>query len=298
VSGVEQVELAPPAPVPDAPHGVYGPSAFGDGARRFWSLTFMLARTEFKLRFFGSALGYLWTLMRPLLFFGVLLLVFTKLVKVGSHQTPYYAEYLLMAIILFTYFQEATSGSVQSLVARENLLRKVRFPRLAVPLSVSLFCLFNLGMNLIVVFVFILAAGIEPRLSWLELIPLVAMLVILASGVGMLLSALYVRYRDIQPIWEVFSQILWYGSPILYTVQTAAKKSLLGIPFSRLLTINPIGAILTQARKAMLDPTAPSATQAIGGVPRLLIPIGIVLGLCALGLWFFNREAPHISERL
>jgi ABC-2 type transport system permease protein len=298
MSSLQQTTEIIPAPGRSASHRVYGPSAFGDGARRFWSLTFMLARTEFKLRFFGSVLGYVWTLMRPLLFFGVLLVVFTKLVKVGSADTPHYAQYLLTAIILFTYFQEATSSSVGSLVGRENLLRKVRFPRLAVPLSVSLFCLFNLGMNLIVVFAFVLGAGIEPRLSWLELLPLIALLVVLATGVSMLLSALYVRYRDIQPIWEVCSQILWYGSPILYTVQTAAKKSFLGIPFSRLLTINPIGAILTQTRKALLDPHAPSAASAIGGTARLLIPFGIVIVLFAVGLWYFNREAPHISERL
>jgi ABC-2 type transport system permease protein len=296
MSSVGQVE--PGARRAPKRHGVYGPSAFGGGAKRFWSLTFMLARTEFKLRFFGSVLGYLWTLMRPLMFFGVLLIVFTQLLHVGSNKTPFYAEYLLSSIILFTYFQEATSGSVQSLVARENLLRKVRFPRLAVPLSVSLFCLFNLGMNLIVVFIFVLGAGVEPRLSWLEMIPLVGLLVLLASSVAMILSALYVRYRDVNPIWEVFSQILWYGSPILYTVQTAAKRSFLGIPFARLLTINPIGAILTQARKALIDSKAPSAAAAIGGTVRLLIPLGIIAGLLLFGLWFFNREAPHISERL
>lgn len=279
-------------------HRVHGPSALGESSRRFWSLTFMLARTEFKLRFFGSVLGYLWTLMRPLLFFGVLLVVFTKLLHVGSNATPNYAEYLLSGIILFTYFQETTSGAVPSLVGRENLLRKVRFPRLVVPLSVSLFCLFNLGMNMIVVFIFVLGAGIKPSLGWLELIPLIALLVVLSSGVGMLLSALYVRFRDVQPIWEVISQILWYGSPILYTVQTAAKEHFLGIPFSRILMFNPIGAILTQLRHAFLDPTAPTAASAIGGTLRLLIPLGIIAGLFALGLWYFNREAPNISERL
>lgn len=281
-----------------ARHGVYGPSALGGGARRFWSLTFMLARTEFKLRFFGSILGYVWTLMRPLLFFGVILLVFTKLLNVGASKTPYYAQYLLMAIILFTYFQEATGNSVQSLVGRESMLRKVRFPRMAVPMSVSMFCLFNLGMNLIVVFAFILGAGIEPRWTWLELIPLTALLVVLATSVGMLLSALYVRYRDVQPIWEVCLQLLWYGSPILYTVQTAAHRSFFGIPFSRLLMINPIGAILTQARYAVIDPNAPTAAEAIGGTARLLIPLGIIAVMLVIGLWYFKREAPHISERL
>jgi ABC-2 type transport system permease protein len=288
----------PVSPIAPASHRVYGPSALGGGLHRFWSLTFMLARTEFKLRFFGSVFGYLWTLVRPLLFFGVLLFVFTDLLHINSKAIPHYPEYLLESIILFTYFQETTSGSVASLVARENLLRKVRFPRLVVPLSVALTSLFNLGMNLIVVFIFILASGIEPRLTWLELPVLVALLVIISVGVGMLLSALYVRFRDIQPIWEVISQVLWYGSPILYTVQTAANKHLFGISFARILVINPLGAILTQARKAFLDPSAPSAVQAIGGNARLLLPFAITAALFALGLWFFNREAPRISENL
>jgi ABC-2 type transport system permease protein len=277
---------------------VYGPSALGGGLHRFWSLTFMLARTEFKLRFFGSVLGYVWTLMRPLMLFGVLLFVFTELLHINSQTVPHYPEYLLESIILFTYFQETTSGSVPSLVGRENLLRKVRFPRLVVPLSVALTCFFNLCMNLIVVFIFILASGIEPRWTWLELPVLIALLVIISTGVGMLLSALYVRFRDIQPIWEVIAQILWYGSPILYTVQTAANKSLFGISFARILVINPLGAILTQARKALLDPAAPSAARAIGGNARLLLPFAITAALFALGLWFFNREAPRISENL
>jgi ABC-2 type transport system permease protein len=288
----------PVSPIAPASHRVYGPSALGGGLHRFWSLTFMLARTEFKLRFFGSVFGYLWTLVRPLLFFGVLLFVFTDLLHINSKAIPHYPEYLLESIILFTYFQETTAGSVASLVGRENLLRKVRFPRLVVPLSVALTSLFNLGMNLIVVFIFILASGIEPRLTWLELPVLVALLVIISVGVGMLLSALYVRFRDIQPIWEVISQVLWYGSPILYTVQTAANKHLFGISFARILVINPLGAILTQARKAFLDPAAPSAARAIGGNARLLIPFAITAGLFAFGLWFFNREAPRISENL
>jgi ABC-2 type transport system permease protein len=297
VSTIPDVGLPAARPAP-ASHRVYGPSALGGGLQRFWSLTFMLARTEFKLRFFGSVFGYLWTLVRPLLFFGVLLFVFTKIVNVNSTAVPHYPEYLLESIILFTYFQETTSGCVASLVGRENILRRVRFPRLVIPMSVALYCLFNLCMNLIVVFIFILASGVEPRWSWLELPVLVALLVTISAGVGMLLSALYVRFRDIQPIWEVIAQVLWYGSPILYTVQTAAKHHLLGISFARILVINPIGAIITQARHALLQPSAPSAARAIGGDARLLIPLAIIALLFALGLWYFNREAPLISEKL
>lgn len=290
-----------PAPVKRSPasHRVHAPSAMGGGLQRFWSLTFMLARTEFKLRFFGSVLGYVWTLVRPLMLFGVMLFVFTVILDINKdNPTPHYPEYLLTSLILFIYFQETTSGAVGSLVGRENLLRRVRFPRLVVPLSVALFCFFNLCMNLVVVFIFILAAGIDPRWSWLEMIPLVGLLVIFASGVGMLLSALYVRFRDVQPIWEVFLQLLYYGTPILYTVETATKHEFLNIPFARILVINPLGAIVTQARKALLQPSAPSAAATLGGVPRLLIPLGIVAGLFALGLWYFNHEAPLISEKL
>jgi ABC-2 type transport system permease protein len=297
-AGEEVVGATPPAQRPTASHRVYGPSALGGGVHRFWSLTFMLARTEFKLRFFGSVFGYVWTLVRPLMFFGVLLFVFTVLFKPKGGQVAHYPEYLLESIILFTYFQETTSGSVQSLVGRENLLRKVRFPRLVVPLSVALFCFFNLCMNLIVVFAFILLSGVTPMWTWFELPLLLGLLVIISTGIGMLLSALYVRFRDIQPIWEVIAQILFYATPILYTIQTVPGHQLFGVPFSRILVLNPLGAILTQARKALLDPHAPSVVAALGSAPRLLIPLGIIFALFALGLWYFNREAPRISENL
>jgi ABC-2 type transport system permease protein len=235
--------------------------------------------------------------------FGVMLFFFTKILNINAHNpTAHYAEYLLESIILITYFQEATAGAVPSLVGRENMLRRVRFPRLVVPLSVSLYCLFNLGMNLIVVFIFILASNITPTWTWLEMIPLIGLLVILATGVGMLLSALYVRFRDVQPIWEVLLQLLYYGSPVMYTVQTVSTKHFhplgINIPYAHLIVANPLGAILTQTRKVLLQSSAPSAARALGGEVRLLIPLGIVAGVFALGLWYFNREAPLISEKL
>lgn len=269
----------------------FGPSAMGNDLRRFWSLTLMLATTEFKLRFFGSALGYVWTLMRPLMLFGVLYLVFTEVVRFGE-GVKHYPVYLLTAIVLFTYFSEATGGSVPSLLGRESMLRKIRFPRMVIPLSVSLTSLFNLGMNLIAVFIFALANGVRPQWGWLELPLLIAILVVLATGVGMLLSALFVRYRDIEPIWDVVTQLLFYGSPILYVISALPDSA------ERILLANPIAAVLTEMRHALLDPDAPTAAAAIGGAPRLLIPAGIVVAVFALGLWVFHREAPRIAENL
>jgi ABC-2 type transport system permease protein len=247
--------------------------------------------TDFKLRYFGSALGYLWSLVRPLLFFGTVYLVFTEIFNAGK-GIPHYPVYLLGSIILWTFFTETTTNSVQCLIAREGLLRKIRFPRLAIPLAVGLTALFNLCANFVTVLVFALAEGITPRVSWLELPVLVVLVAILALGIGMLLSALFVRFRDIQPIWEVIAQILFYGSPIIYT---AAKYPL---RFVRLTMCNPLAAIFTQMNHAFVEPASHSAAVYIGGSVRLLIPLGIVVFVFALGLWFFNREAPRIAERL
>jgi ABC-2 type transport system permease protein len=269
----------------------HGPSAFGDDLRRFVSLTVMLATTDFKLRYFGSALGYLWSLVRPLLFFGVLYVVFTQFFKAGK-GVPHYPVYLLTAIMLWTFFVETTSTSVQCLLAREGLLRKIRFPRLAIPLSVGLTALFNLGTNLIAVFVLAFGEGLTPRWSWLQLPLLVALLAILAIGTGMLLSALFVRFRDIQPIWEVVAQLLFYGSAVMYTAATFP------LGYVRIMLCNPLTAIFTQMGHAFVSPSIHSAAVYIGGWERLLIPLGSIALVFAVGLWFFHREAPRIAERL
>jgi ABC-2 type transport system permease protein len=266
------------------------PSAFGDDFRRFVNLTVTLARVEFKLRYFGSVLGYLWSLVRPLLFFLVLYLVFTHLFHFGR-GVRHYPVYLLTAIMLWTYFVETTTGGVECLVNREDLLRKVRFPRLVIPLSVALTAAFNLAINFIVVIGFALASGVTPRVSWLEL-PLFALLVAMLSiGIGMLLSVLYVRFRDVDPIWDVAVQILFYLCPIIYTAEQYKGAV-------RVAMLNPLAAIFTQMAHAFVDPAQPNIIYWIGGAPRLLIPLGIVAGLFVGGLWFFYREAPRIAENL
>jgi ABC-2 type transport system permease protein len=285
---------------PGANAGVYvadrhhGPSALGDDLHRFVNLTITLATTEFKLKYFGSALGYVWSLMKPLLFFGVLYVVFTVVFKLGA-GVPHYPVYLLTSIMLWTFFVEATTNSVQCLLAREGLLRKMRFPRLVIPLSVALTALFNLGMNFIVVIAFALLSGVEPRLTWLELPLLVVLLATVAVGTGMLLSVLYVRARDILPIWEVAAQILFYGSPVIWTAYILSKEHL---HLLRLAMANPIASILTQMGYAFVDPSLRSASVYIGGTVRLLIPLGIIALVFAAGLWFFNREAPRIAENI
>jgi len=267
------------------------PTALGDDIRQFLNLTFTLAVTEWKLRFFGSVLGYVWTLMRPLLLFGVLYLVFSHVVKVGT-DIPHYPVYLLESIVMFQFFADSTSQGLQSLLQRESLLRKMRFPRMVIPLSVVLTNLFNLGMNLIAVFIFVLASGIEPRWTWLLVPVLVLALIVLATGAAMLTSALYVRFRDLAPIWEIVLQILFYASPVLYVISKVPSE------FQHPLAANPLGMVMTQMRKWVIDPNAPSAAEAIGGSAKLLIPIGVIVAVFAVGFWVFQRETPHIAENL
>lgn len=284
----------------------HGPSAFGGGPRRFLELTLTLARTDFKLRFFGSVLGYLWSLMRPLMFFGVLYLVFTKVFKLGA-GIKHYPVYLLTSIVMWNYFLEVTSGCVPSLVTRESMLRKVRFPRMVIPLSVSLTAVFNLAMNFIAVFILALANGVDPKFSWLELLPIVAIWVVLASGVGMLLSAWFVRYRDVQPIWDVTAQAVFYASPIIYIV--AYFKT---VGLEKVAMLSPISMLNTQMGHALIGAVPltgatgqkyghfayPSAATAAGGFAPLLVPIAIVIALFLLGYRVFTREAPLVAEHL
>jgi len=271
---------------------ITGPSALGGDPRRFAHLTWTLAVLDFRLKFFGSVLGYVWQLMKPLLLFGVMLFVFTKAVRLGGGVTQY-PVVLLSGIVMFTFFAESTAAAVSSVVDREALVRKIHFPRLVIPLSVVLTAYFNLILNYLAVVIFMLARGVEVRWSWLELLPLVLFLGLFATGLSMILSSLFVRFRDVRPIWEVALQAIFYGSAIFYPIEKIPSVKL-----QHLIMCNPLAAVVQQIRHAVIDPGAPTAGQAIGGDVRLLIPLALVLILLGAGFWWFNREAPRIAEEL
>jgi ABC-2 type transport system permease protein len=278
---------------------IKGPSALGSDPTRLLQLTWTLATTEFKLAFFGSALGYLWQLMRPLLLFGVIYAVISNVLGKLAN-VPFYPVALLLGIVLFNFYNESTGGAVASLVNRENLVRKIDFPRLAVPLSTVLTALFNLTLNLVPVFIFLLAEGGRPRWSWLELPLLMALLACFTTGLAMLLSVAYVRYRDVKPIWEVVLQMTFYASPIFYPITKVTHTNILGlrVNLAHVLMSNPFVAVLQQARHAVIDPRHPSAASAIGGGAMILIPILIALAVVVVGFLVFDRAAPRVAEQL
>ena len=271
---------------------VPGPSAIAGGRRRFFNLLWVMSLTEFRLTFHGTVLGYFWSLARPLLTFGVLLAVFTQVFRLGD-AVPDYPALLLLNVMLFTLFGESTNRAVTSLVAREGVVRRTQFPRLVIPLSVVLTEAFNLVLNLAAVFVFIVVYGVEPRWTWLLLPVIVLALLVITVAFSMLLSAVYPRVRDVALIWSVLATVLFYGSPILYPIESAPQT------FRDIVQLNPLSPIFEQAHKWIIDPSAPGALEAVQGSEYLLvISAAIYLAICVSAALVFRREAPRIAEEL
>ncbi len=272
---------------------IRGPSALGGDGRRFLNLTWLISSTDYKLTYFGSILGYVWSLVQPLLFFGVLYLVFAVLINFNKNAKDF-PVLLLMNIVLFGFFQQATTTAVPSVVGRENLVRKMHFPRLVIPLSTVVTAAITLSLNLLVVMIFMVAYGVDPRVTWLLLPVLVLLLFVFTAGVAMLLSALYVRYRDVAPIWSVVSQALYFATPVFILIESVTQQHHW---ITRYYLFNPLAAILQQARHWMIG-GSPGPAHYMGGIAWLAVPLGIIAIVCALGFWVFDRESPRIAEEL
>ncbi len=283
-------ELATPAAVPPL-REVPGPSALGGGRRRSLELLYLIAVTDFKKHYFGTVLGYAWSIARPLMLFGVLLAVFTQVFRIGS-GVPHYSVLLLFNIVLFGFFQEATGAAVTSIVGQEGVVRKTQFPRLVIPLAVVLTSLFNLGLNLVAVLVFLLAFGVTPMWTWLGFPIILALLIGFTTAVSMIVSALFPRFRDMAIIWTVASTVLFYASPVLYPLDKVPGT------LRDVLLLNPLSPLLELARRWIVDPTAPGPAAAAGGYVALLAPIAVYVVICVLAAWVFRREAPRIAEEL
>jgi ABC-2 type transport system permease protein len=271
-------------------HDVRGPSALGGGWRRSVELLYLLAATEFKRKYFDTALGYVWSLARPLVTFAVLLAVFTQVFRLGS-EVPHYPVLLLFNIVLFSFFQEATDMAVNSIVSQEAVVRKTQFPRLVIPLSVVLTSAFNLGPNLLVVFAFMLGFGIDPKWTWLLFPVLLASLAVLTTAVAMILSSLYPRFRDIGIIWSVLATVLFYATPVLYPLDKVDAG------LAQVLALSPLTPLFELGRKWMIDPTAPGTIATAGG-GSVAIAAAVYVLICIFAAWIFSREAPRIAEEL
>jgi ABC-2 type transport system permease protein len=270
---------------------VPGPSALGGGGRRFFDLLILIAVNDFKKTYFGTVLGYLWSLLRPLALFAVLLFVFTQIFRIGS-EVAFYPVLLLFNIVLISMFQEATSASVTSVVSQESVVRKTHFPRLVIPLATVVTTLFNFSTNMVAVVIFMVIYGVAITWTWL-LFPLVVLaLFVITLAVSMIVSSLYVRYRDVGIIWSVVVTALFYATPVLYPLEIVPSQ------YVDFVLANPLTPIFEQARHWVIDPGAPGAVAAAGGWLGLLPAFVIYVSICVIAVWVFRREAPRIAEAL
>jgi ABC-2 type transport system permease protein len=253
----------------------------------------VIVLAEFKLKYAGSALGYIWSVVKPLSLFTIMYLVFGRIFNLGD-ISEFYGVSLLIGIVFFSFFADATSQGMVSLVHRESLLRRLRFPRIIIPTAATLTAAMTFGINLLVVTGFIVWERIAPQLDWLLLIPLLLELYLFALGTALILATLFISLRDMGQVWELATQVLFYASPIIYPI-SYLPSWLRDIAF-----LFPFTQVLQDVRALVLyDDTSGitvSATEAMGEFWRLL-PIAITLMVFAFGLNLFKRYEPWFAER-
>jgi len=247
-----------------------------------------MVRTDFKVRYQNSVLGYMWSLLKPLFFFAILYIVFTYIIPLGK-GIEHYPVYLLIGIVMWNFFVESTMIGSTSIVARGDLIRKIRIPRYLVVISSSMSALINLGLSLIVVFIFALFNGIEPSFSWFLIIPIILELFVFALGLSFLLSALYVKFRDITYIWEILIQAGFYATPIIYSLQG------IHVQYQKWFFMNPMTQIIQDARYVVVTNTSVTVWSTIHSA-MVFVPFIVIVGTAILGGLYFKRRSKYFAE--
>lgn len=260
-------------------------------------LLYELVKTDFKLRYQGSALGVLWSVLKPLMLFAVMYVVFVKFLKF-TDGTPTYPIILLLGISLWSFFTEATTVGMQSIVGRGDILRKINFPKYIIILSSMFSALISLFINIIVVLIFAIFTGV--KLSWLVLwLPMnFLQLFVLALGISLFLSTLYVKFRDIGHIYEVVLQIVFYSVPIIYPLSQVANFKIFGISAQNIIMLNPVAQIIQDIRHNLIAPATTPTTWGMGGILYSLVPIIITIIILIIGVLYFNKNSKKFAEMI
>ncbi|MES2630714.1 MAG: ABC transporter permease [Patescibacteria group bacterium] len=252
-----------------------------------------LVVTDFKLRYQGSALGYAWSLLKPLFLFAIMYVVFGLLVKLGTIE--HYAVYLLLGIVLWTFFSEATNQGMMSIVERGDLLRKINFPKYILVLATTISALINLGLNLVIVGIFMLFNGVELSFSVLLVPVYILELYVLALGLAFLLASLNVKYRDTSHIWEIIMQAAFYATPILYPLSIVLEKSEIA---AKILLLNPVAQAIQDARYSLVTQQTETITSVFGSWIYTLIPLSIVVVIFLIGIFYFKKRSRFFAENI
>lgn len=255
------------------------------------SLLRELVITDFKLRYQGSVLGYLWSLLKPMMLFGVLYVVFTRVFRIGG-QVPHYPTYLLLGLVLWIFFVEATNMAMGSIVARGDLIRKVSMPRYIIVLSTIFSAFINLCFNLVVVLLFMVITGVEFSINGLWLVPILVELILFALAAAYLLAALFVRFRDLTHIWEVVLQLMFYATPILYPLTFVPHR------MAQILSLNPMAQIIQSAREVLITPATITSPEILPYGAGWWAPLSILLATALLAGLYFKKSSKDFAENL
>lgn len=251
-----------------------------------------LVRTDFKLRYQGSILGYAWSLLRPLFLFAILYLVFTRFIPLGK-DIPHYPVYLLLGIVMWQFFADMTNQSLGSIVARGDLIRKISIPRWMIVLTSSFSAVINLGLNLIIVAVLMMINQV-PLTANIFLLPVfIIEIYLIGLGLSLFLSAVFVKYRDTSFIWEVIMQAGFYLTPIIYPLTVVQN-----IAMRKLLLLNPIAQAIQDSRHAVITSESITISSEWSENWLYIIPVGIVMIIFVIGVLYFRKKSPTFAEDL
>lgn len=251
-----------------------------------------LVRTDFKLRYQGSLLGYAWSLLKPLFLFIILYVVFVYFLRIGK-DIPHFPVYLLLGIVLWNFFVEMTTQSLSSIVGRGDLIRKIRIPRWMIVFSSSISATINLFLSLIVVIIFMVINQVPIGVG-IFMLPMYALFIYLfALGCSLFLSAAYVKFRDLSYIWEIVLQAGFYATPIIYPLQLIHDQWI-----QRILLLNPVAYAVQGARYHLVTNETISAPGVWGGSWFIVIPF-ILIGVTLVGgLLYFKSQARTFAENI
>ena len=249
-----------------------------------------LVRTDFKVRYQGSVLGYLWSLLKPLALFAILFVVFDQFLNLGR-DIEHFPLYLLMGIVLWGFFTESTTLSMGAVVENGELIRKITIPKYLLVISRTINASINLAFNLAVVAVFMLVAGVDVGTRALLFIPILFELYVISLALGFLLSALYVKYRDMSFIWEVILQGAFYATPILYPLSFVPDE------IAKWLLLNPLAQIIQDARYALITDQTGIVADFWSPVV-VLLPFGLVALIAVVSAGVFRRASTRFAEEV
>lgn len=250
-----------------------------------------LVVTDFKLRYQGSVLGYLWSILKPIFLFIILYIVFDKFLRLGR-DIEHFPVYLLVGIVLWNFFTEATVQGLQSIVSRGDLIRKINFPKFIIVVSGTISAFINLIINTIVILVFCVINSVSISAEALLIIPLIAELYVFSLAVAFFLATLNVKYRDIGYLWEIFLQAAFYATPVIYPLQMVVKQ----MPWAASwLMLNPVAQVVQDVRKVLVTQQTLQLYDLVS-FPVMLTPFVAVIIVILLAVFYFRSNQRYFAE--